>query len=80
MIPEAYRVVHYQDMVPHNPAEDFFYHHSTTEIFEDKDSSITICSATNGEDPNCSNKYWSFQYDVASHGTYLGMCMGMKCG
>jgi hypothetical protein len=35
MIPEAYRVVHYQDMVPHNPAEDFLYHHSTTEIFED---------------------------------------------
>ena len=54
-IDEQYRHVHYKDIVPHSPAEDMSFRHSTTEVYEDSDGSVRLCSSTNGEDSSCSN-------------------------
>ena len=76
MLPEQYRHVHNKDMVPHTPPEDLFFKHSATEIFEDVDGNLKVCSATDGEDKSCSDQFWSFQYGPSDHRSYLGMCMG----
>ena len=57
---EKYRHVHFKDIIPHLPHADVWggYRHSTTEVFEDKDSSVILCSSKNGEDPSCSDQFW----------------------
>ena len=51
-----YRVVHYQDPVPHlaprNPVVD--YYHVAYEMYEDLDGSVRQCNST-GEDPTCAD-------------------------
>jgi hypothetical protein len=53
-----WRMVHYRDMVPHNPSEAYplYFRHTSTEIYEDKDpSSYKTCSS--GEDKTCAAQW-----------------------
>ena len=49
-----YRVVHAGDVVPHLPWSYLDYYQEPTEEFEDKNHNLKTCSATVGEDPECS--------------------------
>ena len=72
-IEEHYRTVHNKDMVPHVPPIDVFgYQHSVREIFEDSTGKLTLCSATNGEDPACADRYSLVQTNTDDHLYYLG--------
>ena len=78
LVKEAYRVVHYKDIVPHVPVEEMFYHHAFQEIYEDENGNVKACSLSDSEDKTCSNQYWT--YEIEPHMTYLGTCMGSGCG
>lgn len=72
-IDEYYRATHDKDMVPHvPPIEGFDYMHSCREIFEDANGTLTLCSATNCEDPSCANRYRLVQTNTEDHLYYLG--------
>jgi len=78
-IEEHYRTVHNKDMVPHvPPIEGFGYHHSCREIFEDSTGKLTVCSSTNGEDPNCADQYSLYQTNTGDHSYYLGHHMSCE--
>ncbi len=72
--PSSYRVVHYQDPVPHLPNDTFplWFKHSCTEIYEDKDGSVKTCSQTECEDPTCSDKWHAWRMSPDDHDHYLG--------
>lgn len=76
-----YRVTHWQDPVPNMPTMAVFgYHHTAFEMFEnDKKGTVTQCNSS-GEDPNCTDRWLAFQYNVDDHLVYLGMCLGTSCG
>ena len=69
---EQYRHTNYRDIVPHVPAMDMFYRHTTQEVYADIDGNLTMCSTTDGEDDTCSNQFWSWQYSSSYHLSYLG--------
>jgi len=78
-IEEHYRTVHNKDMVPHvPPIEGLGYHHSCREIFEDSTGKLTVCSSTNGEDPNCADQYSLTQTNTGDHSYYLGHHMSCE--
>ncbi len=78
-IPEHYRTIHNKDMVPHvPPSSGFGYYHSVREIFEDVNGKLTICSATNGEDPACADRYSLAQTNTEDHSYYLGHRMSCE--
>ena len=68
-----FRVTHGRDPVPHLPLEAMGFKHTLREVFYDKSGTggYTLCSATNPEDPNCSDKY-DFDVNLLDHLTYLG--------
>jgi len=67
-ITEYYRTTHNKDIVPHvPPIEGFGYQHSCREIFEDSTGKLTICSATNCEDPKCADQFALYQTDTTDH-------------
>jgi hypothetical protein len=73
IIPEYYRTTHNKDIVPHvPPVEGFGYLHSCREIFEDSTGFLTLCSATNCEDPKCANQFNLAQTNSDDHLYYLG--------
>lgn len=72
IINEYKRVVHNKDIVPHvPPIEGMNYYHSCTEIFEDSNNKLNICSSTNCEDPKCSDQYSLIQTNSEDHEIYL---------
>jgi hypothetical protein len=72
-IPEYYRTTHNKDVVPHVPlVEGFGYLHSCREIFEDSTGILTLCSATNCEDPKCANQFNLAETNSDDHLYYLG--------
>jgi hypothetical protein len=72
-IPEYYRTTHNKDVVPHvPPIEGFGYFHSCREIFEDVSGKLTVCSATNCEDPKCADQFSLIQTNGDDHSYYLG--------
>jgi hypothetical protein len=72
-IPEYYRTTHNKDIVPHvPPIEGFGYFHSCREIFEDVSGKLTVCSATNCEDPKCADQFSLYQTNGDDHSYYLG--------
>lgn len=72
-ISEYYRTTHNKDIVPHvPPIEGFGYFHSCREIFEDSTGNLNLCSATNCEDPKCSDQFSLVQTNVDDHLYYLG--------
>ena len=74
-LPNQYRVTHHKDLVPHVPVELMGFRHSTTEVYEDKDGIIKVCSATEGEDKHCSDKFPFPAYGPLDHMVYLGTVM-----
>lgn len=65
------RVTHHRDPVPHLPPESFGFRHTPQEIFyNEANSKYQVCSATNGEDPDCSDKYL-LEDNVIDHLTYM---------
>jgi hypothetical protein len=76
-ITEYYRTTHNKDIVPHvPPIEGFGYQHSCREIFEDSTGKLTVCSATNCEDPKCAGQYSLVQTNGDDHSYYLGHRVG----
>lgn len=72
-ITEYYRTTHNKDIVPHvPPTEVLGYLHSCREIFEDSTGKLTVCSATNCEDPMCADQYKLSQTNGDDHSYYLG--------
>jgi len=72
-IAEYYRTTHNKDIVPHvPPIEGFGYQHSCREIFEDSTGKLTVCSATNCEDPKCADQFSLVQTNSDDHSYYLG--------
>jgi hypothetical protein len=70
---EYYRTTHNRDIVPHvPPIEGFGYYHSCREIFEDSTGKLTVCSASNCEDPVCSGQFRLVQTNAEDHSYYLG--------
>lgn len=69
------RLVHLHDIVPHVPLESMKFEHTPTEIYYTSNTSYTVCSSTNGEDPNCSDGNGPND-SVADHLNYLGIAMG----
>ena len=73
-----YRLTHAQDIVPRMPPTiiPFSYRHPPTEVWlpDAAGKQIKICSATNGEDPNCING--SGPYSFSDHVQYLGHDIG----
>lgn len=68
---DPYRVVHRKDPVPQVPFQSMGFHHYAYEIFYIEDySKYTVCSA-DGEDSDCSDKYF-ISVDVIDHLHYLG--------
>lgn len=76
-IPNQWRMIHHKDLVPHVPPSEFpfGFYHTSTEVFEAKDGSYTICQP--GEDKHCADQYWT--YSISDHLTYMDKCMG-SCG
>lgn len=71
MLPNYWRVTHDRDIVPHLPPK-FGYIHSCGELFEDSRGELTECSATDCEDPKCSQQYHTIQTNTDDHLYYLG--------
>jgi hypothetical protein len=72
VLPDAHRVVHDCDTVPHVPYEAMGFWHICTEFFEDKAGSIKQCGLT-CEDSTCGNQYAFSATTVDAHLVYLGM-------
>jgi len=73
-----WRMTHNKDIIPHSPPSEwpFSFHHTSTEVYEDKHGNYTICEK--GEDPKCSNDH--LVYGIFDHLTYMDKCMGELCG
>ena len=72
-IDEYYRTTHNRDVVPHvPPIEVLGYLHSCREIFENSSGELTICSASNCEDPMCADQFSLTQTNIDDHSYYLG--------
>jgi len=69
----SWRVVHYQDMVPHFPPQLVLgYHHVSTEVWEADEAGTIykVCDAS-GEDPNCSDQVEPWDYAPSDHMYYM---------
>lgn len=74
-----YRVVHWDDPVPHLPPEATGFAHVPTEIFYVEDqSTYTVCNSTNGEDGTCSDSR-IFPFSVPDHRSYLKYNISTSC-
>eukprot|EP00048_Salpingoeca_helianthica_P015336 m.226243 g.226243 ORF g.226243 m.226243 type:complete len:317 (-) comp16901_c0_seq1:40-990(-) len=72
------RVVHQNDIVPHLPPYEIGFRHVTTEVWSQGEGTtnklkFTVCSATDGEDPNCSDSVPPKDYSVNDHLIYMGV-------
>lgn len=78
--PEHWRIVHHQDMVPHNPSSGELLHfwHTCTERYEDS-AGMHECTNT-CEDPKCAAQWGPLQLNIEDHLKYMGVCMGTLCG
>jgi hypothetical protein len=76
---QQYRVVHYQDQVPHIPPQTkpLNYTHVRTEAYEDSDGSVRLCNSS-GEDPTCADQWALTQTNWDDHDVYLGV--PFSCG
>lgn len=74
----TYRLIHWQDPVPQLPLQQWGYKHAPQEVFYNaQSSSYKVCSATNGEDPTCSDGQMDLNPD--DHGVYLNVTMSGTC-
>jgi len=72
----SFRVVHYEDIVPHVPTTYEGFHHVAQEIWynSESDQSFVQCNMS-GEDPNCSDSLW-FPISTSDHTLYMGYPIG----
>jgi len=76
----AYRVTHNADPVPHLPLEAMGFAHPPTEVWYDESGgSYRVCSATNGEDPTCSDSL-PLDIDLLDHLWYMNIDIALLCG
>lgn len=68
-----WRVVHYRDVVPHNPSSSIGYRHVAREVLEH--NGYKVCKHS-GEDKHCSAKYW--RLSAKDHSRYMHIPTG-KC-
>lgn len=80
LTPGSYRVTHAQDVVPHMPFEAMGYRHQCTEVYEDSDGQVTICSNKDCEDENCSKQHHYSSLSVHHHLNHFDSCLGLGCG
>jgi hypothetical protein len=74
-----YRLVHYEDIVPHLPPEDFGFQHAMTEVwYNEAQTSYQVCT-DGGEDPNCSDSLL-LPISVSDHLNYLNYMVSESCG
>eukprot|EP00438_Fugacium_kawagutii_P006889 Skav204958 [mRNA] locus=scaffold3104:471319:487108:+ [translate_table: standard] len=67
---DAWRVTHYQDLVPHLPPRGTFgYVHALPEIYYDSKNGTHYLECKE-EDSNCSNRWWPWQLTAADHDWY----------
>ncbi|KJE98200.1 lipase [Capsaspora owczarzaki ATCC 30864] len=78
-VPNTYRIVHYNDIVPHLPpqfnhtVEEF--HHICTEYFQDQnDANVRKCDSS-CEDPTCMDSIPATHYSAEAHTVYLTIPM-----
>ena len=78
--PNSYRMVHHQDIVPHNPGESWplNFYHSSTEIYYDTVGNYRTCGK--GEDKTCADQWQPWAFSLPDHLNYMGKCMGEYCG
>lgn len=69
-----WRVTHYQDIVPHLPLADGYYH-ACREAYEGRDSTqgVRMCSASDCQDDSCSMQWFLFETGWSDHSVYLGL-------
>ena len=81
-VPNAYRVTHAADIVPHLPPEVFLawrYEHSSQEIWYNEEcTSYTACKAN--DDPDCSNSTPILKRNVPDHLSYFNYTIAGNCG
>lgn len=72
IINDYWRVTHYKDIVPHIPPyKGFDFYHSCTEIFEDINGKLNVCSEIDCEDMSCSNQFKIYETTWQDHSLYL---------
>ena len=73
ILKEQYRVAHYRDIVPHLHVGLLWprYHHSGTEIYENRDGKMKICDGK-GKFSFCADHVTAYNYKVKYHLHYLG--------
>jgi len=65
-----FRVIHYQDLVPHVPFEWMKYAHPGNEVFFSEDMKTYKVCNDSGEDPSCSNQFYP-NYNPKDHDFYF---------
>lgn len=74
-IKHSQRIVNWHDEVPHLPTEQLLldtYRHVVQEVWEQKDvNNFILCSATDGEDPSCSDSV--IERSIYDHLHYFGL-------
>jgi len=73
MVPQLWRVVNQNDIVPHLPPESFGFWHAATEVWY-TNNNYQICDSS-GEDPNCSDS--QIDLSIPEHVDYMGVLMGI---
>ena len=80
-VPNAYRIVHAADIVPHLPPPLYLawsYEHSSQEIWYDEDfTSYTACKQN--EDPDCCKSTPVAKYNIPDHLYYWNIRVGDIC-
>eukprot|EP00753_Platysulcus_tardus_P005574 PLAT13490.1.p1 GENE.PLAT13490.1~~PLAT13490.1.p1 ORF type:complete len:288 (-),score=78.17 PLAT13490.1:295-1128(-) len=79
VLPNNWRVTHYEDVVPHLPPEDLGFHHTSTEIYypEKVGMEHKTCDGS-GEDPTCADSHDGLS--VWDHVHYLDIPISGLCG
>jgi len=72
VVPTSYRITFESDIVPHILTELAGYWHVAQEVWWSKTNKYRICSATTGEDDNCSDSVL-LPISTSEHTDYLGI-------
>merc|ERR1711916_60900 len=77
IIPDTFRVVHKNDIVPHLPPQWVGFHHVKTEVWANEDQDVLKVCDGSGEDPSCSDSVYGDS--VEDHLHYLNVTMNSRC-
>lgn len=77
-VPNAQRMVHQDDIVPHLPLQEMGFHHVPTEIWDlspdvaGAPQTFKVCDDS-GEDPTCSDSVPAWKWSGENHVWYMGV-------